>query len=101
MEMPNEVDVESLRWRIPAAGELLEAEFDGQTVVYHTGVGHTHWVSPVAAEILHLLGIDAMTIGELRDALVDVVSPQDIDLLDESVHEAIERLNNLSLIETT
>lgn len=86
-------------WRIAPAGNLLAAEFDGQTVVYHTGAGHTHWVSPVAAAVLHELAAGPRPRNALYAALRDWVEADDLCLLDESLDETLAHLAKLNLIE--
>jgi PqqD family protein of HPr-rel-A system len=86
-------------WRIAPAGTLLTAEFDGQTVVYHTGVGHTHWISPVAAAVLHELASRPRDRNALRAALATWVGPEDLPLLDEALDETLDNLAKLGLIE--
>lgn len=88
-------------WQIAPAGQLLTAEFDGQTVVYHTGAGHTHWVSPVAAEVLNCLRHGAQDEATLYIALSELVSAADLPMLADSLQETLERLKNLTLIEPT
>lgn len=88
-------------WRVAAAGSLLAAEFDGQTVVYHTGAGHTHWVSPVAAEVLHQLRLNPQNVPALYAALSELVSQEDLPLLADSLRETLEHLKQLNLIEPT
>ncbi len=87
-------------WRIAPAGDLLTAEFDGQTVVYHTGAGHTHWVSPVAAEVLYQLGQASQDESVLYAALVQLVNPEDQLMLADSLQETLEHLKSLTLIES-
>ena len=86
-------------WRIAPAGDLLTAEFDGQTVVYHTGAGHTHWVSPVAAEVLYQLGQASQDEAMLYAALGLLVSPEDQPMLADALQETLEHLKSLTLIE--
>jgi PqqD family protein of HPr-rel-A system len=86
-------------WCIAPAGTLLTAEFDGQTVVYHTGVGHTHWVSPVAAAVLQELAAHPQDLATLRATLAADVGPEDEPLLDEALDETLAHLVKLSLIE--
>lgn len=88
-------------WCVAPAGRLLTAEFDGQTVIYHTGVGHTHWVSPVAAEVLHQLSLNPQNTSTLYTALSELVSQEDLPLLADSLQEALEHLKKLTLIEPT
>lgn len=88
-------------WQIAPAGQLLTAEFDGQTVVYHTGAGHTHWVSPVAAEVLNCLRQGAQDEATLYTALSELVSAADLPMLADALQETLERLKNLTLIEPT
>jgi PqqD family protein of HPr-rel-A system len=88
-------------WKIAPAGQLLSAEFDGQMVFYHTGAGHTHWVSPVAAEVLHCLRQGAQDEATLYTALSELVSVDDLPMLADSLHETLEHLKNLTLIEPT
>jgi PqqD family protein of HPr-rel-A system len=88
-------------WRVATAGNLLTAEFDGQTVVYHTGAGHTHWVSPVAAEVLHQLSLNPQNVPALFAALSELVSQEDLPLLADSLRETFEHLKQLNLIEPT
>jgi len=78
---------------------LLTAEFDGQTVVYHTGAGHTHWVSPVAAEVLNCLNRSIQDEAGLYAALSELVSQEDMPMLAGSLRETLDHLKNLSLIE--
>lgn len=86
-------------WKIAPAGQLLTAEFDGQTVVYHTGAGHTHWVSPVAAEVLNCLNRGIHDEDGLYAALSESVSEEDMPMLAESLRETLDHLKKLSLIE--
>ena len=86
-------------WRIAPAGQLLMAELDGQTVVYHTGAGHTHWVSPVAAEVLHRLQQGPSDEPSLFTALSELVSDTDVGLLADSLRETLDHLKHLTLIE--
>jgi len=87
-------------WHIAPAGSLLSAEFDGQTVVYHTGAGHTHWVSPVAAEVLFQLSQSPRTEAALYTALSELVSSKDdLPMLADSLKETLEHLKQLTLIE--
>lgn len=89
-------------WHIAPAGQLLTAEFDGQTVVYHTGAGHTHWVSPVAAEVLYRLSLAPETEDTLYTALSELVgSAEDLPMLADSLKETLEHLKQLTLIEPT
>jgi PqqD family protein of HPr-rel-A system len=88
-------------WHIAPAGQLLSAEFDGQTVVYHTGAGHTHWVSPVAAEVLHLLGQGPHDESALYAALSELVDAENVRMLADSLRETLDHLKNLTLIEPT
>ncbi len=88
-------------WQIAPAGHLLTAEFDGQTVVYHTGAGHTHWVSPVAAEVLNCLRQGTQDEASLYTTLSELINAEDLPLLTDSLHETLEYLKNLSLIEPT
>lgn len=89
-------------WRIAPAGQLLMAELDGQTVVYHTGAGHTHWISPVAAEVLNRLSLAPQNESSLYSGLVDLVdNPDNLPLLADSLKETLEHLNKLTLIEAT
>lgn len=88
-------------WRIAPAGQLLTAELDGQTVVYHTGAGHTHWVSPVAAEVLYCLRQGAQDEAALYTALSELVSADDLPMLADSLQETLDHLKNLTLIEPT
>lgn len=88
-------------WRIAPAGQLLSAEFDGQTVVYHTGAGHTHWVSPVAAEVLYRLSQGPQNAATLYTALSELVSAEDLPMLADSLRETLEHLKKLTLIEPT
>lgn len=88
-------------WRVAPAGSLLAAEFDGQTVVYHTGAGHTHWVSPVAAEVLHQLSLKPQNASALYTALSELVDQEDLPLLADSLQETLEHLKQLTLIEPT
>ena len=90
---------ETRSWRLAPAGQLLTAEFDGQAVVYHTGAGHTHWVSPVAAEVLNCLNRSIHDEAGLYAALSELVSEEDMQLLVESLRETLDHLKNLSLIE--
>lgn len=87
-------------WRVAPAGRMLTTLFDGQTVVYHPGTGHTHWISAVAAEILERLGGAPMNEAELRSALVPMIRPDDLHMLDESLRESLDYLEQLTLIET-
>jgi PqqD family protein of HPr-rel-A system len=87
------------RWHIAPAGQLLSAEFDGQTVVYHTGAGHTHWVSPVAAEVLHQLEHGPRDERALYKALSELVEDSDIPMLADSLRETLDHLKSLTLIE--
>lgn len=86
-------------WRIAPAGELLRAEFDGHTVVYHTGAGHTHWISAVAAEVLGLLDHGPSTEADLYLALSGQVDQADIPLLADALRETMEELRSLTLVE--
>lgn len=86
-------------WHITPAGELQTAEFDGQTVVYHTGAGHTHWISPVAAAVLHELSRGANSHDQLHTALLDLVEENDASLLNDALTETLEHLKALDLIE--
>jgi len=89
-------------WRIAPAGSLLTAEFDGQTVVYHTGAGHTHWISPVAAEVLYRLSFAPQNEAALYTALSELVdSEANLPLLADSLKETLEHLKNLTLIEAS
>lgn len=88
-------------WCVAPAGRLLTADFDGQTVIYHTGAGHTHWVSPVAAEVLHQLSLNPQNTPTLYAALSELVSQEDLPLLADSLQEALEHLKKLTLIEPT
>lgn len=89
-------------WCVAPAGSLLTAVLDGQTVVYHTGAGHTHWVSPVAAEVLHRLSLAPQNETALYSALIELVdNPDDLPLLADSLKETLEHLNKLTLIEAT
>ena len=88
-------------WRVALAGSQLTAEFDGQTVVYHTGAGHTHWVSPVAAEVLHQLSLKPQNVSALYTALSELVDQEDLPLLTDSLQETLEYLKQLTLIEPT
>jgi len=88
-------------WCVAPAGSLLTAEFDDQTVIYHTGAGHTHWVSPVAAEVLHQLSLNPQNTSALYTALSELVSQEDLPLLADSLQEALEHLKKLTLIEPT
>jgi len=90
---------ETRSWRIAPAGQLLTAEFDGQTVVYHTGAGHTHWVSPVAAAVLNCLKRSLHDEAGLYESLSELVSQEDLLMLAESLRETLDHLKNLSLIE--
>lgn len=86
-------------WRIAPAGQLLTAEFDGQTVVYHTGAGHTHWVSPVAAEVLYRLSQGPQVETTLYTALSGLVSAEDLPMLADSLRETLDHLKTLTMIE--
>lgn len=86
-------------WRVAPAGSLLTAEFDGQTVVYHTGAGHTHWVSPVAAEVLHQLSLNPQNASALCTSLSELVDRENLPLLANSLQETLEHLKRLTLIE--
>jgi len=86
-------------WRIAPAGSLLTAELDGHTVVYHTGAGHTHWVSAVAAEVLHALALGPMDTDALCAELEQLVSPEDKAMLADTLKETLDDLKHLSLIE--
>lgn len=86
-------------WRIAPAGQLLTAEFDGQTVVYHTGAGHTHWVSPVAAEVLYRLSQGPQNETTLYTALSELVSAEDQPMLADSLRETLDHLKTLTMIE--
>jgi PqqD family protein of HPr-rel-A system len=88
-------------WLVAPAGNLLSAEFDGQTVVYHTGAGHTHWVSPVAAEVLDHLRQSPQHEAALYSALSKLVSEEDLPMLADSLKETLEHLKQLTLIEST
>lgn len=94
-------DNASTTWRIAPAGNLLTAEFDGQTVVYHTGAGHTHWISPVAAEVLFQLARTPQDEAALCTALGALVSEEDLPMLAGSIKETLEHLKHLTLIEPT
>lgn len=97
--MPTSVRPQARSWKIAPAGQLLTAEFDGQTVVYHTGAGHTHWVSPVAAEVLNCLRRGAQNEAALYTALSELIQAEDLPLLTDSLQETLEYLKNLTLIE--
>jgi len=86
-------------WRIAPEGSLLTAEFDGQTVIYHTGAGHTHWISAVAAEVLNRLGEGPQNETSLYTALSELVSAENLPLLADSLHQTLEDLKHLALIE--
>ena len=86
-------------WRIAPAGTLLTAEFDGHTVIYHTGAGHTHWVSAVAAEVLDRLNQGPQDEAAIYASLSELVSAENLPLLADSLPETIEHLKNLDLIE--
>lgn len=88
-----------MTWRIAPAGQLLSAEFDGQTVVYHTGAGHTHWISPVAAEVVYRLSQGSQNEAALYIVLSKLVSEEDLPMLAEALQETLEHLKNLTLIE--
>lgn len=88
-------------WKIAPAGQLLTAEFDGQTVVYHTGAGHTHWVSSVAAEVLYRLSHGPQDEPMLYTALSELVSAEDLPMLADSLRETLDDLKTLTLIEPT
>jgi hypothetical protein len=87
-------------WKICPAGTLLTAVFDGQTVAYHTGAGHTYWISPVAAEVLSALAAGINQHASLHAHLSQMVDADDMPLLDESLRETLEHLSQLNLIET-
>jgi PqqD family protein of HPr-rel-A system len=99
--MPTSIFHEAGSWQIAPAGQLLTAEFDGQTVVYHTGAGHTHWVSPVAAEVLYQLSLNPQNASALYTALSKLVSEEDLPMLADSLKETLEHLKKLTLIEPT
>lgn len=93
--------LQAASWQIAPAGQLLTADFDGQTVVYHTGAGHTHWISPVAAEVLNCLRQGAQDEATLYTALSELIGAEDRPMLAESLQETLEHLKNLTLIEPT
>lgn len=88
-------------WQIAPAGRLLTAEFDGQTVIYHSGAGHTHWVSPVAAEVLYRLSQGPQDESTLYTALCELVGAEDLPMLSDSLRETLDHLKTLTLIEPT
>lgn len=88
-------------WQIAPDGQLLTAEFDGQTVVYHTGAGHTHWVSPVAAEVLHCMSRGIQDGAAIYTTLSELVSAEDLPMLADSLQETLDHLKNLTLIDPT
>lgn len=97
--MTDRIPESPMEWRVAPAGSLLDAEFDGQTVVYHTGAGHTHWVSPVAAEVLYLLGSGPRSEAALYADLSAQVSPDDLPMLADTLRETLDELRSLTLVE--
>jgi PqqD family protein of HPr-rel-A system len=80
-------------------GRYLFAEWDGQSVLYHTGSGDTRWISVLARLALDELAAGPRTFSELNAALRPMVQASDHDWLEESLGETLQELSELDLLE--
>ncbi len=89
------------RWRRTGEGAYLFAEWDGQSVVYHTGSGDTRWINPLSRMVLDLLADGPADQAGLFLRLRDAVAESDRAWLDEALGETLQELHEMELLERT
>jgi PqqD family protein of HPr-rel-A system len=86
-------------WRLTSVGRYLYAEWDGQSVLYHTGSGDTRWISALARLALEQLEGGPRDFAELNAALRPAVSEEDHGWLEEALRDTLQELLELDLLE--
>lgn len=87
------------RWNLTAASRYLFAEWDGQSVLYHTGSGDTRWVSTLARMVLERLRDGPLDRAGMFEALRPAVQESDLAWLDDALGETLQDLYELDLLE--
>ncbi|MBI5331594.1 MAG: HPr-rel-A system PqqD family peptide chaperone [Betaproteobacteria bacterium] len=87
-------------WRLTREGDYLFADWDGQSVLYHTGSGDTRWISALSRMILETLRAGPADHAALFASLRDVVAEADRSWLDDALGEALQELYELDLLES-
>jgi PqqD family protein of HPr-rel-A system len=86
-------------WKLTSVGRYLFAEWDSQSVLYHSGSGDTRWISALARLALDQLAAGPRTFSELNAALRPMVQESDHAWLEEALAETLQELSELDLLE--
>ncbi len=88
------------RWHVPPDAELHWRSWDEQEhLVYHAQSGDTHYLNPVAAEVLRYLQGSSATADELTRQLAGTIGVEADNALLDQIEQLLGQLDELGLIE--
>lgn len=86
-------------WKSVRPGDLLWEVWESDSTVYDRHTGETHLLSPLPAELLHLLSGSPMTLQEVSCKLADLCGVECTREWLDRTARMLEELVSLSLIE--
>jgi PqqD family protein of HPr-rel-A system len=87
-----------MMWRL-TEGKVRLINLEGEALAYHYGTGQTHFVSPLAGEVLQILDQGPTEEEDLFNLLREGVADADSDMLATSLKEAREQLKSIALVD--
>jgi PqqD family protein of HPr-rel-A system len=86
-------------WHVVGAFELLWRSWGDEVIVYHTGSGDTHLLSPAAAEVLRTLQRTPTNAKELTAQVAASLKTPPDEEFELHIEDVLATLNRLGIIE--